>query len=67
MTFVYAINDEKGRRRLWYDLVKLSKSIDISWMVVMDFSEILKMNERVGSGVHKQLTEHFRECIMELV
>ena len=45
-TIVYAYNNEEGRRCLWAELNE--KGADRPWLLVGDFNDILKANERIG-------------------
>uniref|UniRef100_A0A803QPV1 Reverse transcriptase domain-containing protein n=1 Tax=Cannabis sativa TaxID=3483 RepID=A0A803QPV1_CANSA len=61
VTYVYALNDKEGRRKLWMDLKELSTCDP--WIVLGDFNEILNREERVGDRVHYHKATEFIEVV----
>ncbi|XP_062100492.1 uncharacterized protein LOC133806400 [Humulus lupulus] len=49
ITFVYGLNDELSREKLWKDMQELALSIADPWIVVGDFNEILYHHERIDN------------------
>ncbi|XP_058746230.1 uncharacterized protein LOC131619107 [Vicia villosa] len=50
LTIVYAHNQLNNRRNLWQDLIRISVHIQGPWMVVGDFNNILKVDDRIGGN-----------------
>ncbi|XP_026434077.1 uncharacterized protein LOC113331590 [Papaver somniferum] len=49
VTFVYGDNDSNIRTSLWNNLCDFASNLDIPWVVLGDFNEILISNERIGT------------------
>ncbi|XP_062114807.1 uncharacterized protein LOC133827202 [Humulus lupulus] len=63
VTFVYALNDEGGRTRLWNDLVKIASGLRDAWLILGDFNDILSPEERVGKRTKSCKSSAFRDCV----
>uniref|UniRef100_A0A803PPW5 DUF4283 domain-containing protein n=1 Tax=Cannabis sativa TaxID=3483 RepID=A0A803PPW5_CANSA len=61
VTFVYAFNDEEGRKILWHDLMAIATQDP--WVVLGDFNDVLEQEERVGSRVQSLNSHAFKDCI----
>uniref|UniRef100_A0A803QBN3 Uncharacterized protein n=1 Tax=Cannabis sativa TaxID=3483 RepID=A0A803QBN3_CANSA len=61
VTFVYAFNDENGRKKLWYELQELHSLKQ--WIVMGDFNDILSKEERIGKRVRFSTSADFVDCI----
>ncbi|XP_062119269.1 uncharacterized protein LOC133833020 [Humulus lupulus] len=61
VTYVYAFNDEEGRKRLWKELQDLS--VMGPWIVMGDFNDILAKEERIGNRVRYKSSTDFIECV----
>ncbi|XP_062105698.1 uncharacterized protein LOC133817249 [Humulus lupulus] len=61
VTYVYAFNDEEGRKRLWKDLQDLS--VMGPWIVMGDFNDILAKEERIGNRVRYKTSTDFTDCV----
>ncbi|XP_062118627.1 uncharacterized protein LOC133832276 [Humulus lupulus] len=59
--YVYAFNDEEGRKRLWKELQDLS--VMGPWIVMGDFNDILAKEERIGNRVRYKSSTDFNECV----
>ncbi|XP_062080589.1 uncharacterized protein LOC133785357 [Humulus lupulus] len=61
VTYVYAFNDEEGRRWLWKDLQDLN--IKGPWIVMGDFNDILAKEERICNRVRYKTSTDFMDCV----
>ncbi|XP_062089720.1 uncharacterized protein LOC133796262 [Humulus lupulus] len=57
VTYVYAFNDEEGRKWLWKDLQDLI--VKGPWIVMGDFNDILAKEERIGNRVRYKTSTDF--------
>uniref|UniRef100_A0A803PID8 Uncharacterized protein n=1 Tax=Cannabis sativa TaxID=3483 RepID=A0A803PID8_CANSA len=61
VTFIYAFNDEEGRKKLWLDLHGLATNE--AWVVMGDFNDILAKEERIGKRVRYVPSTNFIDCV----
>lgn len=51
VTAIYALNSENDRKGLWGDLRSLDLAIEVSWVLLGDFNEVIDVDEKVIAGV----------------
>ncbi|XP_062094314.1 uncharacterized protein LOC133800371 [Humulus lupulus] len=61
VTYVYAFNDEEGRKWLWKDLQDLT--VKGPWTVMGDFNDILAKEERIGNRVRYKTSTDFIDYV----
>lgn len=53
LTIIYAHNQLDCRRKLWQDLIDLSQYIQGAWLLIGDYNNVLKIEDRIGgNSVH---------------
>ncbi|CAH1422485.1 unnamed protein product [Lactuca virosa] len=67
ISFVYAENDYRDRRRLW-DYLRIHHSLvkDQPWLIVGDFNQVLKPSESTRSSSYDCLITEFQRCIDDI-
>uniref|UniRef100_A0A803PLB3 Reverse transcriptase domain-containing protein n=1 Tax=Cannabis sativa TaxID=3483 RepID=A0A803PLB3_CANSA len=60
VTFVYGFNKEEERKGLWNEL-KMQMTND-PWLILGDFNDILKKDERIGDRV-RYVSSEFPQCV----
>ncbi|GFZ00592.1 eukaryotic translation initiation factor 4E [Actinidia rufa] len=67
ISFVYAFNTVVSRRPLWDNLCKFSSSIELPWLLLGDFNNVLKGEVR-ANGIPVTLYEmkDFQDCCYEM-
>lgn len=63
-TFVYRLNDGKGREILWSDVKNLSIT-QPPWIILGDFNALMKLDERVGNPVREKEIEDMQTCMQD--
>uniref|UniRef100_A0A803QI18 DUF4283 domain-containing protein n=1 Tax=Cannabis sativa TaxID=3483 RepID=A0A803QI18_CANSA len=63
VSLVYAFNDVKKREELWDELEEVAHKIDEPWLIMGDFNEILKANERIGKRAQSLPSQRFRDSM----
>ncbi|XP_062089719.1 uncharacterized protein LOC133796261 [Humulus lupulus] len=63
VSFVYALNDEKGRVSLWSDLKEIAAMSRGPWLILGDFNDILSAEERIGGKSKQAILGAFKECV----
>ncbi|GFS28741.1 hypothetical protein Acr_00g0003640 [Actinidia rufa] len=67
ISFIYAFNSIVGRRPLWDSLYNFNVSLELPWLLLGDFNNVLKGEERVnGRPVNSYETRDFRNCCYDL-
>lgn len=49
-SIVYAQNQLEVRKRLWEELIELSHGINVPWIAIGDFNNILEPHDRLGGA-----------------
>ena len=66
-SFVYAYNTIVGRRPLWANLDRFSESLSNAWLVLGDFNNVLKTDERSnGQQATPYEIRDFQQCYNKL-
>ncbi|KAM6583735.1 hypothetical protein CsatB_010737 [Cannabis sativa] len=60
VTFVYGLNNEEGRLKLWQELMLFK--IDVPWVILEDFNDILERDERIGARI--KYNPYFKDFIV---
>ncbi|KAK9741399.1 hypothetical protein RND81_03G102500 [Saponaria officinalis] len=50
ITFIYGFNDGLDRRQLWHNLMTVSPSISLGWLVIGDFNVVRCMEDKIGKN-----------------
>ena len=50
LSAIYASTRFRNRKLLWNDLHQISKNVNMPWLVVGDFNEVLCQSEKWGGG-----------------
>ncbi|XP_057481140.1 uncharacterized protein LOC130768162 [Actinidia eriantha] len=67
VSFIYAFNSIVGRRPLWDSLYNFNVSLELPWLLLGDFNNVLRSEERVnGRPVNSYETRDFRKCCYDL-
>ncbi|KAK9756226.1 hypothetical protein RND81_01G082400 [Saponaria officinalis] len=48
VTFMYGHNDGLDRKQLWHNLMAISASVDLGWLVIGDFNAVRGMKDKIG-------------------
>ncbi|KAK9683897.1 hypothetical protein RND81_10G173200 [Saponaria officinalis] len=48
VTFVHGYNDGLDRRCLWHELLSISSTIDLGWLVIGDFNVVRNVEDKIG-------------------
>ncbi|GFY92706.1 pyruvate decarboxylase-2 [Actinidia rufa] len=67
ISFIYAFNTIVGRRPLWENLRRFSSSIEMPWLLLGDFNNVLKDEEKSnGLPVTQYKVRDFMDCCYDI-
>ncbi|XP_058726600.1 uncharacterized protein LOC131597960 [Vicia villosa] len=67
MTAIYALNQLSHRKNLWNDIQSLGDRINMPWIIIGDYNNVLKVNDRMGGNEVQEYEYRDLENMMEAI